>query len=269
MGNAKTEKRKAQQKRKRERDLAKNLAAEVLQKVSSWRHVYTVMSNLSDGNCGLWAVFLHALVDGGMDARTAQEFLSLKGASPQDRVAMKDLTMLCRERVVDYARLTGQTFGPVDGPVRTEDEIGELLRGGKIRSHSEWELVHLTKDSYFCDEGVRLLGELFGLHGTRVVQDYGKGLFDTTTGRLTDTCLPMSNLVLHRGHHFEALVDKESVKKPGADRSGPGDCTWMVAYLTELLSQNFDALVAQHSVGTGTVPGSSVRCLLFTRIFCV
>lgn len=57
MGNAMTEKRKAQQKRKRERDLVKEAAANVLQDASSWIDAYTVVQNIADGNCALWAVF--------------------------------------------------------------------------------------------------------------------------------------------------------------------------------------------------------------------
>ena len=261
MGNAKTEKRKAQQKRKRERDLVKEAAANVLQDASSWIDAYTVVQNIADGNCALWAVFFHALLDGGMDARTAHAVLSVKNASPEEWAAWRNFMMLCRERVVDYARRTGQTFYPVNGPGRTEEQLGELFRGGRIRTDGEWELAHLTKDSYFCDEGVRLLGELLGLHDTRVVQERDTGLFDVKSGELTATGLPMSNMVLHRGHHFMAMIPKGSIEKTGADRGGRGDCTWVPEYLTELLSANFDVLVAQHSVCTGTknsVPGDSV-----------
>lgn len=267
MGNAKTYKRKAQQKRKRERDLVKEAAANVLQGASSWMHTYTVVRNIADGNCALWAVFFLVLLDGGMDARTAHAVLSLKDASPEERAAIKDFMMLCR-KVVGYARLTGQTLYPVNGPVRTEEQLRELFRGGEIRTDGEWELAHLKKDSYFCEEGARLLGELLGLHGTTVVQECDTGLFDVKSGELTDTGLPMSNLVLRRGHHSEAMIPKESMEKSGADRSGAGDCTWVLEYLTELLSAKFDVLVAQHSVCTGTknsMPGDSVS-LLFSRV---
>lgn len=213
MGNAKTEKRKAQKQRKREREWAKKKAAEFLHGACSWKDAYSVISNLADGNCGIWAVFLHALLDGGMDARTAQEVLSLKGASPDAREAMKGFMILCRERVVNYARLTGQTFYPADGPARTDEELQELLRSGKIKSQSEWEFVHLMVNAFFDEEGVRLLGELFGLQGTRVVMEGIAGqLVDVNAVELPTTGPPLSNLILHRGTHFESMVPK--VKHP-------------------------------------------------------
>ncbi|CAM9456769.1 unnamed protein product, partial [Ectocarpus sp. 13 AM-2016] len=74
------------------------------------------MTNNAGGNCALYGMALHALRDGGMDARDAQAILSLDGASPEAKAAMEEFLMLCRKLIVEYATKTGQRFYPVDRP---------------------------------------------------------------------------------------------------------------------------------------------------------
>ncbi|CAM9669860.1 unnamed protein product, partial [Ectocarpus sp. 12 AP-2014] len=58
-------------------------------------------------------------------------------------------------------------------------------------------------------------------------------------------------MVLHRNCHYSPLVSKESMQKFDANPCGYSDLNWVVAYLTELLNTNFDALVSQGSVSNG------------------
>lgn len=174
-----------------------------------WNQKYGVVHIPANGDCSMHSVFFHTLVGGGMHARAAQHVLSMKGASPAARELMDRLVVLCRQRVVDYARLTGQKFYH-EGPVRADEELGDLLRFGNIKTHGEWELVHLSIDGFFDEEGVRLAGELFKLLHTRVVMEErdGKRLVDVNAVGLPTSGPPRSNLVLHRGHHFAPLLAK-------------------------------------------------------------
>lgn len=183
-----------------------------------WNKKYDVVYIPADGDCSMYTVFFHALVGGGMDARSAQTVLSLKGASPAAREKLDGLVALCRQRVVEYARMTGQKFYPDDGPVRTDEDLRELLRFGKIKSHGEWEFVHLNINGFFDEEGVRLAGELFELLDTRVVMEgrTGKRLVDVNAVELPNSGPPKSNIVLHRRHHFAPLVPM--VKSCSRDR---------------------------------------------------
>lgn len=207
MGNVNTERRKRQKESRRARELAN----EENQISRSWRDALTAVRNRSDGNCGAWSVFLHALRDGGMEAREAQVVLSLDGATSEAKKAMTDFILLCRKRIVQYAACTGETFYPSAGPTRTDEEIDESLRSaGQIRSHSEWELVVRKLYSYLDDEAVCILRKIFGLPDTQVVQEdiTGQCLVDVNANQLPCTGLLRDNLVLHRGHHFEAVVPK-------------------------------------------------------------
>lgn len=123
--------RKREKKTQRERDLLKDVAkkvAEATGDVCPWWVVYRALRNRGRGNCALLGVFLLVLRDGGMDARAAQEVLSLDGASSDAATALMNFMLLCRQRIVEYASATGQAFYPVNGPHRTDVAIDELIK---------------------------------------------------------------------------------------------------------------------------------------------
>lgn len=187
-------------------ELTKKAAADVRGGRRSCKDAYTTAKNLADGNCALWAVFFFALLDGGMDAQSAEEVLFMKGAKPVARKAMTDFLILCRQCIVDYTRLSGKMFYSAKGRAKTEEEVNELLcSSGEITCHSEWELTILLVNGYFDVSGVCVLGELMGLPDTQVVQEYATGLVNVLSA---ESPPPKSNLVMHRGKHFEALVPK-------------------------------------------------------------
>lgn len=83
-----------------------------------WMKVYHYNKNNGEGNCGLLAVILLALCDGGMDARVAQKMLSLNGADSETVAIWENFLLFCRGRIVECATRTGQQFFPNDGPPR-------------------------------------------------------------------------------------------------------------------------------------------------------
>lgn len=163
---------------------------------------------VGDGNCGLFSVFTHALIDGGMHPASALKVLSMEGASPVARKAMDDLLMLCRKLVVDYARLSGTTFYPEEGPVRTKEELEELCHSGEIKSMIEWSVFMLLMNTYFDEFSVCFLGKLCGLPNTPVVKKSTVGIVDIFSAEPPSH---MSNIVLHRNCHYSPLVSKVSI----------------------------------------------------------
>lgn len=171
------------------------------------------MRNNAGGDCGLYGMVLHALCEQGMDARDAQAILSLDGASLEARVAMKRFFALCRKLIVEYAAKTGQRFYPVDLPRKTDEELAELAKSNVgMGSQRDWDLVTVMEGSYLDENAILIIGKLFGLSGTGIVQE------DSRTKRLFNAIPDPSELqaprplgehllIYHpRRVHFEALV---------------------------------------------------------------
>ncbi|CAN0431662.1 unnamed protein product [Ectocarpus sp. 12 AP-2014] len=203
---------------------------------------------------------LHALRDGGMDARDAQAILSLAGASPEAKAAMEEFLMLCRKLIVEYATKTGQRFYPVDRPPKTDKELVKLAKSHAVMgSQRDWDLITVMEGSYLDEHAILIIGKLFGLPETGIVQEDERTerLFDVINAPEEELGAPRplgEYLLIHhpRRAHFEALVPKESTTAPLVDPCGPGDVIWAVQYLTELLKMNFTALVDDAEKGGET-----------------
>lgn len=153
-------------------------------------------------------VFLLVLRDGGMDARAAQEVLSMDGASPDAVTAMADFVLLCRQRIVEYASATGQVF--YTGPHKTDEEIEELIKStAKIGSQGDWEILILLAGSFLDEHAVLILAKLLGLPNVQIVQEVRTQLVDVVTpADELGPPLPLGqNLLLHCPGcaHLEAL----------------------------------------------------------------
>lgn len=171
------------------------------------------MQNNAGGDCALYAMCLHALCDQGMDARDAQAILSLDGASPDARAAMKRFFALCRKLIVEYAARTGQRFYPVDSPPKTDEELEKLAKSNAdMGSQRDWDLVTAMEGSYLDENAVLVIGKLFGLSGTGIVQEDSrtKRLFNAISSPTElEAPRPLGEhlLIYHpRRVHFEALV---------------------------------------------------------------
>lgn len=192
-------------------ELTDATASDVLEGRLAWKEAFSTIKNPADGSCGLWAMFVFALIDVGMDAQSAQEVLLLKGASPVDTKAVDDLLMLCRQRIVDYNTRKGSVFFDEEGPVRTAKELDEICRSGEIKSMNEWNYVVPKKNAYLDEYAVCILGELMGLPDTTVVTESTTttyGIVDVLTAQPPSS---KSNHVWYRKGHFEALVPKVNV----------------------------------------------------------
>lgn len=174
------------------------------------------MLNNAGGDCGLYGMSLHALCAAGMDARNAQAILSLDGASPEARVAMKEFLALCRKLIVEYAAETGQSFYPVDRPSKTDEELAKLAKSdAQMGSQRDWDLVTVMDGSYLDENAILITGKLFGIPGAQIVQEdeRTKRLFDAINAPEEELGAPRplgEHLLLHhpRRAHFEALVPK-------------------------------------------------------------
>lgn len=174
------------------------------------------VQNNAGGDCGLYGMSLHALCDGGMDARDAQAILSMDGASPEAKVAMKEFLALCRKLVVEYATKTGQRFYPVDRPPTADEDLAKLAESDAVMgSQRDWDIVTVMEGSFLDENAVMLIGELFGLPGAQIVQEDSrtKRLFDVINAPEEELGAPRplgEHLLLHhpRRAHFEALVPK-------------------------------------------------------------
>lgn len=173
--------------------------------------------NNAGGDCGLYGISLHTLRDGGMDARDAQAILSMDGASPEAKVAMKEFLALCRKLIVEYATKTGQRFYPVDSPPKTDEELAKLAKSDAVMdSQRDWDLVTVMDGSYLDENAVMIIGKkLFGLLGAQIVQEDSrtKRLFDAINAPEEELGAPRPLgehlLIYHPWRvHFEALVPK-------------------------------------------------------------